>query len=119
MPIHFSKDQVIDRLRFDNPWWESGATDDYYSKMKHRAYFTLLWPLIIEKQIKRSVILMGPRRVGKTVLLFHTIEQLIQAGVPQKSICYFSIETPLYNGIALEELLNLFLKTNALSPKPI
>jgi predicted AAA+ superfamily ATPase len=36
--------------------------------------------------------------------------------IDPNKLCYFSIETPLYNGIALEELLNLYLETNDLKP---
>lgn len=109
MAIKFSKEQVLNRIKFENPWWKTTKIDDFYSKMKRREYFRLLFPLIVERKIKRAVVLMGPRRVGKTVLLFHCIEKLINKGVSPQNICYFSIETPLYNGIALEELLNLFL----------
>jgi len=109
MSIKFSKEQVLDRVIFENPWWNKGKIDEFYSKMKRREYFRLLFPLIVERRIKRAVVLMGPRRVGKTVLLFHSIEKLLKKGINPKNICYFSIETPLYNGIALEELLNLFL----------
>jgi len=112
MAIKFSKEQVIDRLKFENPWWETKQIDEFYSKMKRREYFRLLFPLITERKIKRAVVLMGSRRVGKTVLLFHSIEKLLNKGVNPENICYFSIETPLYNGIALEELLNLFLELN-------
>lgn len=115
MAINFSKEQVIDRLKFENPWWKTSKIDEFYSKMKRREYFRLLFPLINDRQIKRAVVLMGPRRVGKTVLLFHSIEKLLSKGVDPKNICYFSIETPLYNGIALEELLNLFLDIHSKS----
>ncbi len=112
MAINFSTNQILDRLKFENPWWNTNIIDAYYSKMKRREYFRLLFPLVTERKIKRALVLMGPRRVGKTVLLFHSIEQLLKNGVNPKNICYFSIETPLYNGIALEELLILFLRTN-------
>ncbi len=112
MPIKFSKEQVIDRIKFENPWWKTGKIDAYYGKMKRREYFQLLFPLLVERTIKRAVVMMGPRRVGKTVLLYHSIDELLNKGVDAKNICYFSIETPLYNGIALEELLNLFLQIN-------
>lgn len=115
MAINFSKEQVINRLLFENPWWQTNKIDSFYSKMKRREYFRLLFPLITERKIKRALVLMGPRRVGKTVLLFHSIEQLLNDNIDPKKICYFSIETPLYNGIALEELLNLFLSQNKIS----
>jgi predicted AAA+ superfamily ATPase len=53
---------------------------------------------------------MGPRRVGKTVLLFHLVQDLINNGTPPKSICYLSIENPIYNGLSLEEMLHFFLE---------
>ncbi len=115
MAIKFSTEQVIDRIKFENPWWESSQIDDYYGNMKRREYFQLLFPLITEREVKRSLVLMGPRRVGKTVLLYHSIKELLDNGISAKNICYFSIETPLYNGIALEELVNLYLKIHSLS----
>jgi hypothetical protein len=47
---------------------------------------------------------MGPRRVGKTVMIFHCIEQLLKSGVPGKKIIYISIDTPIYNNLSLEQL---------------
>ncbi|MEM6846364.1 MAG: ATP-binding protein [Bacteroidota bacterium] len=87
--------------------------------MKAREYFQLLYPLITEKSVKRALVLMGPRRVGKTVILYHTIEKLIEDGVAASNICYFSIETPLYNGIFLEELVNLYLKLQLKNTKEL
>jgi len=117
MTIKFSAEQVKDRIRFENPWWESKAIDEYYGNMKAREYFQLFYPLVLERTVKRAIVLMGPRRVGKTVLLYHTIEKLMKDGVSASNICYFSIETPLYNGIFLEELVNLYLKVQSKKPK--
>ena len=43
-----SKSQVIDRLKFENPWWTSGHIDDDYLQMKRRLYFDLFIPLAFE-----------------------------------------------------------------------
>lgn len=51
---------------------------------------------------------MGPRRVGKTVMIRQTIQQLIDDGVDPKSILYCSLETPVYIGLGLEALFRLF-----------
>ena len=89
MKIPFSKDQIIERIKFENPWWNSQKIDGYYSVMKHREYFNLFFPLVSEKKIRRAVVLMGPRRVGKTVLLYHTIQKLITDGVPPSEYLLF------------------------------
>lgn len=108
----FSEDQIIQKLHFENPWWKSGCIDEYYFLMKRRLYFDVLKPLVIDNPIKRAVVLMGPRRVGKTVILFHLVQELIDLGYNPKKICYLSIENPIYNGISLEKLFELCRKAN-------
>jgi predicted AAA+ superfamily ATPase len=49
---------------------------------------------------------MGPRRVGKTVLLHHTIHRLVKEGTDPRRLCYFSVDHPIYNGLSLEKLLD-------------
>lgn len=110
MRIQFSKDQIIERIKFENTWWQSMAIDPNFLAMKKREYFYIFSPLVFEKNVKRAVVLMGPRRVGKTVLLFHTIQELINSGIAPTNICYFSVDTPIYNGIGLEELMKFYFE---------
>lgn len=112
MKTGFSKEQIIERLKFENPWWKHASIDKFYKKMKRRRYFRLFRPLVLEKSIKRAVILMGPRRVGKTVLLYQMIQELIDSGVNPLKICYLSIETPIYTGIGLEQLFKYCREAN-------
>lgn len=105
MPIQkITKEQVLERLKIENPWWTTGSLDSFYNTMKRRLYFDLFYPLVEEKTLNRATVLMGPRRVGKTVMLFHTIQKLIDNNVDPKKICYISVETPIYLGIGLEQL---------------
>ena len=99
--------QIIGKLRVDNPWWTENEIASYYAEMHPRLYLDILYPLVVETEIKRALILMGPRRVGKTVMLFHTIQRLIADGVPPQNIIYISVETPIYNKILLEQLFYL------------
>lgn len=101
------KEQMVKRMQFDNPWWVSGSIPGDYKQMQHRLYLEKFLPLVTDISSRRGVILMGPRRVGKTVMLFHTIEELIKQGVSPQKIIYLSIDTPIYNNTSLEELLQL------------
>ena len=65
--------QIIGRLKVDNPWWTEGRIPDYYAQMSPRLYLNIFMPLVQSTGIRRALILMGPRRVGKTVMMFHTI----------------------------------------------
>ena len=102
--------QIIGRLRVDNPWWITNSIQDYYKQMTPRLYLEIFYPLVKNNDIHRALILMGPRRVGKTVMLFHTVQRLIEEGVPAQNIIYISVETPIYNNIYLEQLFNFWGK---------
>ncbi len=91
-----SKKQVIDRIKFENPWWITGHIEEDYNKMPRKLYFDLFKPLIYEKNIRRAVVLMGPRRVGKTVMLFHTVEDMLLSGTNPQKIIFITIENPIY-----------------------
>lgn len=103
--------QIIGRLRVDNPWWTEGEIPSFYQEMKPRLYQDIFHSLVTNTELKRAVILMGPRRVGKTVMIYHTIARLLAEGVPQQNIIYISVETPIYNKIYLEQLFNLSKQT--------
>jgi predicted AAA+ superfamily ATPase len=91
----------------DNPWWATNTIDDYFQQMRRRLYLELFYPLVADTELRRGLLLMGPRRVGKTVMLYHTIQKLIENGVDPQKIIFISIETPIYNRISLEELFTL------------
>ena len=80
-----SKNQVLDRIRFENPWWIDGEIEADYNEMPRRLYFELFKPLVKEREIRRAVVLMGPRRVGKTVMLYHMVQELIENGVDRNN----------------------------------
>lgn len=50
---------------------------------------------------------MGPRRVGKTVILHQIVATLIKNGTDPKTIAYVNLEVPLFNGLGLEDLITL------------
>lgn len=102
----FSEQLITDRLKFENPWWVTGKTEDEYNLKPRRLYFSLFHPLVEEKSVNRAVVLMGPRRVGKTVMMNHTIQHLLSSGHSPKKVCFINIENPIYNNIPLEQLFS-------------
>ena len=97
-------EQIIDRIRFENPWWITGQIEEDYNEMPRRLYFDLFAPLAYEKDIRRALVLMGPRRVGKTVMLHHLVHDFLKNGVDPQKIAFITIENPIYNNNSLEDL---------------
>jgi hypothetical protein len=100
-------EKIIERLRYENPWWVNKQIPEVYSTMAKRLYFSLFYPFVIEKNVKRALVLMGPRRVGKTVMLFHSIQQLLTENVNPQKIFFIGIDNPIYVHLSLEDILNL------------
>lgn len=103
----YQREQVVNRLRFDNLWWKTGVVDAHFREMSSRMYLSKFYEMVTSTSLRRGIILMGPRRVGKTVMVFHTIQKLIDSGVDPQKIIYVSVETPFYNRIDLEQLFLL------------
>jgi hypothetical protein len=108
--LQVSEKEIELRLRLDNPWWEAGAgIDAEYQGFPRRAYLPAFAQLVRQAEVNRAVVLLGPRRVGKTILAHHCIQQLLDEGAASgRDILYVSLETPLFTGLTLEDLVQRF-----------
>lgn len=98
--------ELFKRLEIDNPWWRSGNVPKDFVDMAPRPFIDIFYPSVVNLKVHRAPILMGPRRVGKTVMLYHVIDRLINSGIAPEKILYFSLDTPIYGNIGLEQLFN-------------
>ena len=73
-------EKIQDRLRFENPWWKTPSIPQSLASMKRRLYFEHFFPLVQDLSIRRAIILMGPRRVGKTVMMHQALHGLLEIG---------------------------------------
>jgi len=102
-------EQVLRRLQAENAWWiEPHQINESYRSLRRRSYFDLLYPLIKTSEVRRAILLMGPRRVGKTVLIHHVVQQLLDDGVAPRNICYISVDHPIYNNLGLTDLVDRY-----------
>lgn len=104
-------EKIVERLRYENPWWVNKQIPEIYSSMAKRLYFSLFYPFVIDKMVRRALVLMGPRRVGKTVMLFHSIHQLLIDNVNPQKIFFVGIDNPIYMHLSLDDILNLLKKS--------
>ena len=92
------QDQVYQRIKLENPWWQTPhKIPGTFTSWTPRPYLDLFYSLATDRTINRAVVLLGPRRVGKTVMIHHAIQRLIKEGINPNNICYFSVDHPIYN----------------------
>ena len=92
--------EVQRRLSLDNPWWRAGeGIDAREADWTPRAYFRKFAKLALDLTVQRVVVLMGQRGVGKTVMIKHLIDRLLQyEGFVGTQVLYIPLNTPLYSG---------------------
>lgn len=108
--LEIPQHEVQRRLATDNPWWRAGqGIDAEEAAWPRRAYFPQFAQLTLDTSVRRAVVLVGPRRVGKTVMLKHLVAQLLAEKVAGTQVLFLSLDTPLYSGRSLESLVQLFV----------
>ncbi|MGE5516027.1 MAG: ATP-binding protein [Bacteroidota bacterium] len=107
--LQVTENEIKNRLRFDNPWWaRPDDLDLLLEGLRERAYLDPFHTLVTNREVNRAVVLMGPRRVGKTVILRQSIQRLLASGVEPTRIFFVSLDNPVYTGLPLAKLLGFF-----------
>ncbi|WP_374634486.1 ATP-binding protein [Ferrovibrio sp.] len=101
---------IQERIERDNPWWTKPEQIIREAELARRVYFRPFKTLALNFAIKRATVLMGPRRVGKTVMVRQLIHEAMLGGIDAKSILYASIDAPVYSGTPLERFLSFIPK---------
>jgi predicted AAA+ superfamily ATPase len=100
--LQISRDDIDARLALDNPWWESSNPASLTTaNMPKRIYFAPFCGLALNFKVRRAIILLGPRRVGKTVMIRQLAAEALGQDIPGQNILYASIDTPLYSNLPL------------------
>ena len=103
-----TKEGILKVLASYNPWWKTGAVNIKLTKeYKRFAYYEAMNRLNDEK-IRRSVILTGTRRVGKTTIQFQMIDRLLKDGVPPQKIIYVSLDHPMLKLAGFNDVLDCY-----------
>lgn len=106
--LSISQADIEARLLFDNPWWSADLAAAPFRDLPKREYLGPFYELATDRSVRRAVVLLGPRRVGKTVILHQTIHGLLESGVPGSRILFVSLETPVYTDIPLARFVEIF-----------
>lgn len=87
------------RLALDNPWWRTGAVEADVAALPRRAFFEAFFGRVNRPGGGAPLMLAGPRRVGKSVLIRQTIARLIDAGTDPRAIVYAPLDAPALHAL--------------------
>jgi Predicted ATPase (AAA+ superfamily) len=103
-----TKESILKVLSSYNPWWKTGMANAKLSKSYKRFAYYEAMNRLSEKTIRRTIILTGTRRVGKTTIQYQMIEKLLADGVHPQKIVYISMDHPMLKLSAFNDILECF-----------
>ena len=89
----FSEDMFANRAIFDNVWWRTGRVAPEFENAQSRLFLDEFYRSVTNFDVRRAMLLIGPRRVGKTWLLQHAIRKLLENKVVAPNhILFFPVD---------------------------
>ena len=103
-----SQENILKVLSAFNPWWKSGVIRSEFSKTYKRFAFYEAAKILFHQTIRRTVVLTGTRRVGKTTIQYQLIDDLLKSGISPQKIIFISLDHPLLKLCKLHEILDCY-----------
>lgn len=103
-----TKESILKVLSAYNPWWKTGVVNPKLTKTYKRFAFYEAMKRIDQTDIRRTVVLTGARRVGKTTIQYQMIEALLARGVPPQKIVFISMDHPMLKLSDFNEILECY-----------
>ena len=99
-----------------NPWWRHGKVPGPLAPPVERPLAQLLWRRLLEDDPRRYQLILGPRRVGKTTVLYQTVAHLLDKGVDSSRIWWFRLDHPILLREELGDLLLFAVESSGATP---
>lgn len=77
------------RISEQNPWWTTGTVRDELCPPFERDMVSVLATSLSERRVR---LLRGPRRTGKSTVLYQLVRRLLSSGTDPRRILYFSFD---------------------------
>jgi predicted AAA+ superfamily ATPase len=103
-----SKEGILKVLKAYNPWWTTGIMNPKMSRTYKRFAFYEAMKWLEQRDLRRTVVLTGARRVGKTTIQYQMIEALLNRDVAPKKIVFISMDHPMLKLAGFNEILECY-----------
>jgi len=97
--------ELLGILQGFNPWWSGRPAN---APAFRRLSFEACRRHLERADLRRAILLSGPRRVGKTTVLQQLAKHAVESGRDPRSVLYVSLDHPLIKLATLGEILRLY-----------
>lgn len=94
-----STTDILSFLAAQNPWWAPGG-QSLSAPPRPRTIFDSVRRDLIDHENRRATLLLGPRQVGKSVLLRQIARDLLATGWPPRNLTLFNFDDSRIPGVS-------------------
>jgi uncharacterized protein len=117
LPWSPSAQDYIDIFNTMNPWHRDGKVPESLAKKRRRPLAECLWRYLAAPVIDRYQVVIGPRRVGKTVAMYQTVQQLLEQEIHPRRLWWLHMAHPLLMEIPLGALFQAIVEMRPPTPE--
>lgn len=103
-----TKEQILKVLRSFNPWWMTGSVHPDFTKEYRRFAYHEAMKRLDQTDLRRTVVLTGTRRVGKTTIQYQMIDTLLRRGIQPQRIVFISMDHPMLKLSGFNDILECY-----------
>ena len=103
-----TKEQILKVLRSFNPWWTTGSVHQDFTKKYRRFAYHEAMKRLDRTDLRRTVVLTGTRRVGKTTIQYQMIDTLLRRGIQPQRIVFISMDHPMLKLSGFNDILECY-----------
>ena len=105
----FKDTDILKNIQSQNTWWTTGGVDkELVPAFKRNVYRKVRE--VFFNEIRRFPVLSGPRRVGKSTMMFQTIDELLKSGIKPEKILFYTLDEFPNDGISIREVVETYQK---------
>ena len=106
---NIDEQQILRNLQDQNSWWTTGKVNkELTPSFKRNEYERVRF--VFFNEIRRFPILSGPRRVGKSTIMFQIIDELLKNGVKPTQILFYTLDDYPNDEISIKDVVRVFRK---------
>ena len=95
-------------LQSANPWWDEAQVPVSLAPRFEREAVAPIFAALQAAEPGRGLVVLGPRRVGKSTIAYQIVRKLLAAGVAAHDVCFMAFDDPALKFEPLGSLLDLY-----------
>ena len=101
--------QILRNLQEQNQWWITGQINKDLVPAFHRNEYDRI-RFVFFNQLRRFPVLSGPRRVGKSTIMFQVIDELLRDGINPQRILFYTLDDFPNDEVSVKEAVRVYQK---------